>query len=65
MVKVQLLQKLCIESFVKNWTYFIGPNNFNLPEHYLIDFLECCIEHNEILIIHQVLLTPEVCGNIL
>ena len=60
MVEVQLLQKLCIKNIIKNWSYFIGVENFTLPEQYLLDFLECCVENNEISIIHQVLLTPHV-----
>ena len=60
MVEVQLLQKLCIRNIIKNWSYFIGTENFTLPEQYLLDFLECCVENNEISMIHQVLLSPHV-----
>ncbi|XP_063683308.1 amyloid protein-binding protein 2-like [Bolinopsis microptera] len=60
MVQVQLLQRLCIENIIKHWTYFTSLKDFTLPKHFLIDFLECCVENKEIPIIHQVLLNPQL-----
>ena len=56
---IQDLQKLCIDSISRHWQSFIAKGG-QLPEVYLIDLLECCMENDRISVIHQIFLSKEV-----